>query len=161
MAKRCLGQLGRRLKSNPQLLEKYQAFIDGLLSKDQAEKARPRRSFQCLVWYLVPHPVLRKFRVVFNGAAIFGGKSLNSLLDKGPEHSSTLLGTLLRFRTHMYAITADIKSMFYQIGVPEADRDFLRFLWWEQGNPSLLVSITFNCRVSPYPSGSRIDFFTQ
>lgn len=28
----------------------------------------------------------------------------------------------------------DVEKMFHQFVVHEADRDFLRFLWWEDGN---------------------------
>ena len=31
---------------------------------------------------------------------------------------------------------ADIKSMFYQVKVPEEDTDLLRFLWWPEGDLS-------------------------
>ena len=135
MAKRCLDHLGSRLLANPDLLEKYNDFIQGLFDNNQAELAPFLSGHGFVFWYLVHHPVLKKFRVVFNGAANFGGKSLNACLDKGPEHSSTLLGTLLRFRTFQFAITADIKGMFYNISLIESDRDFLRFLWWENGDP--------------------------
>ena len=71
----------------------------------------------------------------FNGAAPFQGKCLNDFLDKGPEHTISLLGTVLRFRRDRYAVTADIKGMFYNIRIPESDRDFMRFLWFQDGNP--------------------------
>lgn len=29
---------------------------------------------------------------------------------------------------------SDVKSMFYQVRVTEADKDFLRFLWWPNGD---------------------------
>ena len=34
------------------------------------------------------------------------------------------------------AFTADIESMFYEVRVPSNQRDFLRFLWWPEGNLS-------------------------
>ena len=45
-------------------------------------------------WFLPHHPVLEKFRVVFSGKAPYQGHCLNDYLDKGPEHTSSLLGTL-------------------------------------------------------------------
>ena len=41
----------------------------------------------------------------------------------------SIFETLLRFRSHKLAITADIEKAFLQIEVKEADRDALRFLW--------------------------------
>ena len=37
---------------------------------------------------------------------------------------------LLRFRTFLFASTADIQSAFLQIRINENDRDYLRFLWF-------------------------------
>ena len=134
MAEQSLRQLGRRLLANPPLLKQYQDFINKLVGNNQAKIAaaplgdRPG-------WFLIHHPVLSKFRVVFNGKAACNGQSLNDYLDKGPEHTSSLLGTLLRFRQGRYAASADIKGMFYNVGIPEADQNFMRFLWWKDGDP--------------------------
>ena len=45
-------------------------------------------------------------------------------------------GILLRFRQKRVAIqiTCDIEGMYYQVGVNKSDRNFLRFLWWENGD---------------------------
>ena len=37
---------------------------------------------------------------------------------------------LIRFRQHPIAVVADIKGMFSQVMVEEADRDALKFLWY-------------------------------
>lgn len=52
----------------------------------------------------------------------------------GPDFTNTLTGFLCRFRQHPVAIMCDVEKMFHQFVVHEADRDFLRFLWWEDGN---------------------------
>ena len=135
MAEQSLRQLGRRLQRNAGLLKQYQEFIGKLVANNQARIAsaplgtRPG-------WFLLHHPVLSKFRVVFNGKASCDGYSLNDFLDKGPEHTSSLLGTVLRFRQGKYAASADIKGMFYNVGIPAGDRDYMRFLWWKNGDPS-------------------------
>ena len=140
MAYRCLKNLGRRLQGDSDLLEKYRLFISAMIEKGQAEIApAPLAQAPDSVWFLIHHPVLKKFRVVFNGRAGFQGQSLNNCLDKGPDHTSTLLGTLLRFRLHRFAATADIKGMFYNVSLPEEERNFLRFLWWEDGDPKRAI----------------------
>lgn len=55
--------------------------------------------------------------------------SLNTELLQGPDLTNSLVGVLLRFRQEPIAMTADIKSMFYQVRVPRSDVYFLRFLW--------------------------------
>ena len=92
------------------------------------------------VWYLphhgVFHPKKKKLRVVFDCAARFKGTSLNEQLLQGPNLTNTLVGTLLRFREEEIAFMGDIDSMFYQVRVRPEDTSFLRFLWWNDGNPS-------------------------
>lgn len=90
------------------------------------------------VWFIphhgVYHPKKRKLRVFFNCAATYQGISLNDKLLQGPDQTNTLVGVLLRFRQESIAMMADIKSMFYQVRVPDIDADLLRFLWWPGGN---------------------------
>ena len=38
---------------------------------------------------------------------------------------------LLRFRSHVVAITSDIEKAFSHIIVNENDRDYLKFLWFD------------------------------
>lgn len=48
-------------------------------------------------------------------------------------------GVLLRFREERVAVMGSIEAMYYQVRVPEEDRDFLRFYWlFEKAARSLL-----------------------
>ena len=60
--------------------------------------------------------------------------SLNDQLLQGPEMTNKLVGVLSRFRQDPVAFTADIEVMFCQVMVSPAHRDFLRFLWWRDGD---------------------------
>jgi hypothetical protein len=40
----------------------------------------------------------------------------------------------MRFREEPVAFIADIEAMFYQVRIPDSDSDFLRFLWWTDGD---------------------------
>jgi hypothetical protein len=60
--------------------------------------------------------------------------SLNDHLLTGPDLSNHLLGVLMRFREEPVAFMADIEAMFYQVRIPNSDSDFLRFLWWTDGD---------------------------
>lgn len=90
------------------------------------------------VWYLlhhgVYHPRKRSLRVVFDCGATFKGTSLNQQLLQGPNLTSTLFGALLRFRLEPVAVMGDIQAMFHQVRVAKEDRDFLRFVWWPEGD---------------------------
>ena len=48
--------------------------------------------------------------------------------------TNQLVGVLVRFRVGSVAFMANIQAMFYQGKVPEKQRSFLRFLWWNEGN---------------------------
>lgn len=71
---------------------------------------------------------------MFDCSLPFKGVSLNSVLWKGPDLANTTVGTLLRFRLHEVAVTADIEKMYHMIKLPVEDRDFLRFLWYKGGD---------------------------
>ncbi len=75
-----------------------------------------------------------KIRVVFDCSAKFETTSLNNHLLTGPDLTNALTGVLCRFREHKIAIACDVEKMFHRFHVSPDDRDFLRFLWWENGN---------------------------
>ncbi|XP_071482839.1 uncharacterized protein, partial [Diadema antillarum] len=74
--------------------------------------------------------------VMFDCSAKCDGVSLNDHLLQGPNLTNGLLGILCRFRQKEVTFMADIKSMFHQFFLAEKDRDLLRFIWWEDGNPN-------------------------
>ena len=106
-----------------------QKMIEG-----HAEKAPEQRE---TAWDIPHHGVYHpkkpeKLRVV----ADFQGHSLNRHLLQGPGLTNSLVGVLCRFRQEPMAFACDIKGMFHQVHINEEHRDFLRFLWWEQGDTS-------------------------
>lgn len=82
----------------------------------------------------VYHPKKKKIRVVFDCSAVFKGMSLNSQFLQGPNLTNTLLGVLTRFRQDHVTLMADIEAMFHQVKVSQRNVDFLRFLWWPNGD---------------------------
>ena len=88
------------------------------------------------IWYLPHHAVITpkkpdKVRIVFDCAAKFQGESLNDKCLQGPDLNNNLLHVMLRFRQHYYVIMGDVESMYYQVKIPERDRNALRFLWYD------------------------------
>ena len=138
----CVGrlyQLQNRLKKDKSLLQEYDAVFqiqlsDGIIERVPAheEKSKPR--------YFIPHHgVVRadkettRLRVNFDGStkAKQGDFSLNECLEKGPNMTPHIFDILLRFRSHQVGIIADIEKAFHQIAIDERDREFLRFLWFD------------------------------
>ena len=136
-----LNSLKSKLSKSPQLHSDYTEFMNAIIDKGYAEIVPDDELVKDngKVWYIPHHAVYHprkpnKVRVVFDCAATYQGMSLNKSLLQGPDMTNTLLGVLLRFRQDHIAIMADIESMFYQVKVPKADCDFLRFVWWPNGN---------------------------
>lgn len=71
---------------------------------------------------------------MFDGSAKYGSTSLNEHLLPGPDMINNLPAVLIRFRQHPIALMCDIEKMFYQFHVQEDDRNYLRFLWWKDGD---------------------------
>lgn len=136
---RILG-LKKKLQRNTSFHEEYTNFITDAINNGYAEQV-PQHQLLAIkgkVWYLphhgVYHPRKHKLRVVFDCGAAYKGVSLNSQLLQGPNLTSSLVGVLMRFRQERVALMADIKAMFHQVQVTEEHVDFLRFLWWPEGN---------------------------
>lgn len=93
-------------------------------------------------WYIPHHGVYHpkkpdKLRVVFDCSAKYQGTSLNDHLLQGPDLMNKLIGVLVRFRHHPVAFMCDVEKMFHQFHVEEADRNYLRFLWWKNRDLTL------------------------
>ena len=135
-ALRRLKLLHKRFQKSPELFEKYNESIQTYVKEGYARKMSKEESknVSSKTWYLLHHPVFHpqkpgKVRVVFDAAAKFKDKSLNTELYTGPDLLNSLVGVLLRFRNHKIALVADIEAMFHQVKVQPPDRDALRFLW--------------------------------
>ena len=128
------------LQRDPNKKDHFATFMKKIFDCGHAEVAPPLREQQeC--WYLpifgVYHPKKPdQIRGVFDSSAKFDGVSLNGVLLSGPDLTNSLLGVLLRFRREPVAITADIEQMFHCFHVREDHRDFLRFLWYKDNDPS-------------------------
>ena len=91
------------------------------------------------MWYIPHHGVYHpkkpsKIRVVFDCSADYQRESLNKHLLTGPGLTNGLVGVLCRFRKNPVAFMCDLEAMFHQFKVDENYRNFLRFLWWPNGD---------------------------
>lgn len=80
------------------------------------------------------------------------GNSLNKSLEKGPNLIELIPTILINFRTGKIGVSADIEKAFLMISLAEKDRDFLRFLWWKDGELAVFrhCRVVFGAAPSPY-----------
>ncbi|XP_070203556.1 uncharacterized protein [Littorina saxatilis] len=138
--KRVLG-LKRQFERRPEYLRDYQKFMKVILDRGDAEKVPADEIESSTRWYIPHHGVYNpkkpgKIRVVFDCSAQHLGVCLNDLLLQGPDLISSLVGVLCRFRKGPVAFACDIEKMYHQFHVSKPQRDYLRFLWWEDGDLS-------------------------
>jgi len=119
--------------------------MDEIITRD-AERVPEEDIKKAPALYIPHHGVYHpqkpgKICVVFNCLARFQETSLNDHLLTGAELTNTLVGVLYRFRKGPVAIMCDIERMFHQFHVKAEDQDYLRFLWWENGNLEAKPSI--------------------
>ena len=140
VAERRLGLLKRKMQKQPEFAVAYNKQIEELVVKGYVERATGQVQNTDHIWYL-PHQGVRhpakphKLIIVFDCASRFKGISLNDELLQGPDLTNTMVDVLLRFRQDKIAFMADIESMFLRVRVPQHQRDYLRFLWWTDGDP--------------------------
>lgn len=116
--------------------------------------------------YLPHRPVIKensstRMRPVFDASAKAQyHASLNECLETGPNMIELIPAILLRFRMNKIGVSADIKKAFLQISVDQEDRDFLKFLWWNNDKQILTyrhTRVVFGVSSSPFLLGAVID----
>ena len=59
------------------------------------------------------------------------GNSLNSGLEAGPNLIELIPSLLLQSKKNAFGVTADIAKAFLQISIALKDREYLKFISWE------------------------------
>lgn len=161
MAERRLACLHRRLKSSPELLANLNAQIADYQQKGYAHKAskqeieefEPKRT-----WFLPLGVVINprkpgKIRMIWDAAAKVNGISFNGMLLKGPDLLSPLPKVLYHFRQRQVAVVGDVREMYHQFFIRQADRSAQCFLWSPDPSqtPEIFVmdAATFGSTCSP------------
>ncbi|XP_055604354.1 uncharacterized protein LOC129752604 [Uranotaenia lowii] len=161
MCLRRLQCLERRMGKEPAMRDNIVRQIEEYQQKgychratpDELQQADPRRT-----WYLPLGAVTNpkkpgKVRLIWDAAAKVDGVSLNAMLLKGPDQLTSLPAVLFRFRQYPVAVCGDIREMYHQILIREADRSAQRFLWRSDPNqqPEVFVMdvATFGSTSSP------------
>ena len=150
--------LRKRFLAQPKLSEQYNEILLGHLRKGFVAKVAEEEISEDKAWYLPHHPVLNphkpgKLRIVFDCAAKYRNRSINECLHQGPDTINSLVGVLLRFRRAPIVIIADIEEMFLQVRLAKEDQEWMRFLWWRDGDMRNQVE-TFKMLVHPFGARS-------
>lgn len=157
-AHRRLMTLERKFKQVPTLRENYNAVIAEYIENGYLTEV-PEPEVTDDGYYIPHHAVVRPDkplpRIVLDASAkTHTGFSLNDILYTGPNLQADLFLLLLDFRLFPVAITADIKQMYLQIGVPDDQRRFLQILFRFNENDSIKTfqfnRIPFGLKPSPF-----------
>ena len=99
------------------------------------ERASDEMDCSKSVWYL-PYFVTSqaKKRIVYDGKSGYKGVCVNDVIMAGPDLLNPLLHVLMRFLMGKFTLIADVTKCFFQIELPEAQRDLFRLLWFENND---------------------------
>lgn len=141
--------LEHRFSRNSELRRQYIEFLNEY--QDLNHMSNSLKGNETSMGLYIPHhavlkedSITTKIRVVFDGSAKPStGVALNETLMVGPEIQDDLFTILVRFRTHVYALTADIEKMYRQVLVHPDDCQYQKILFRDNaGQP--IESFTLN-----------------
>ncbi|XP_062706264.1 uncharacterized protein LOC134287709 [Aedes albopictus] len=161
MAERRLACLHRRLKANPELLANLETQIAEYQIKGYAHKATKQEieEFNPKQTWFLPLGVVTnprkpgKVRMIWDAAAKVNGVSFNSMMLKGPDLLTPLPKVLFQFRQRQIAVVGDVREMYHQFFIRDADRSAQCFLWSPEPSqpPEVFImdAATFGSTCSP------------
>ncbi|XP_059608215.1 uncharacterized protein LOC132256052 [Phlebotomus argentipes] len=152
--------LERQFEKKPKLKTMYEEVMKDYKERGWLELVPPGE-FGSSSYYMPHHGVLKessvttKLRVVYNASAkTSSGYSLNDILMCGPNVQPNLILTLLRFRLHPIAMSADISKMYLQIQLDSADANFQRLVYRSSPHEPLrdyrIPRVCFGVASSPF-----------
>ncbi|XP_054723453.1 uncharacterized protein LOC129233452 [Uloborus diversus] len=160
------------------LKDNYYELYDGVLQQwkndniiEEVTEAEMSSSKAC--HYLPHHPVVKsssattKVRPVFDASCKRPGyASLNDCLSTGPSLLSEIPRLISKFRCGAIGVIADIKQAFLQLSLASKDRDYLRFLWWEDKEHTKMkfyrhCRVVFGVSSSPFLLNATIKFHLE
>ena len=82
-----------------------------------------------------------KFQVDYDGSAEFHGTSINREILTDPDLLELLLHIITCVRLRKYAVIANLKECFFQIGILPEQRDLFRILWFAEDDLEQVIEI--------------------
>ncbi|XP_073962027.1 uncharacterized protein [Choristoneura fumiferana] len=161
LAKKRFMAMEKRLQLNESFRKKYVDFMREYLDTGHMSLCDGTpEDYAFDRGYIIPHHGIfkkdsDKLRVVFDAScATSNGVSLNDCLHAGPKLQRDIAEIICRFRLHEYVFTTDIRMMFRQILIDEADRRYQLIFWRESPDSPLLLyrlnTVTYGMKSSPY-----------
>lgn len=154
MALKRFFQLERKLERNPEFREKYNKFMREFIELGHMRKAN-RAEKRANGYYIPHHAVEHNFRVVFDGSCVTtNGKSLNDIQLPGPNLQEQLAMIIMRFRFHRIVFSTDVRKMFRQFRMHEADLIYQKIFWRFSPNDPVceyvIVTVVYGLKSSPF-----------
>lgn len=126
--------------------------------KPSSSKSSSSEGQEC---YLPHHWVLResstttKLRVVSNASnKTSSGKSLNTLMEKGPNLKKDIQALILKWRSYKYAFTADVEKFYRCIWISEDQQQRQKNIWRPSTTETLkeytLCTLTSGTKCAPW-----------
>lgn len=153
----------RKFARDPQLKVKYVEFMNEYRDLKHMSLVGPLKDhlLNKSQYFLPHHAVFKidgdqsKIRVVFDGSAKSStGISLNDTLHVGPKVQNDIFDIIIRFRTHKFVFTADIRKMYRQIAISPEDRCYQQILWRDNAQQPIQVynlnTVTYGLSSAPY-----------
>ncbi|XP_055307797.1 uncharacterized protein LOC129571937, partial [Sitodiplosis mosellana] len=162
-----LMQMERKFARDPALREKYTKFMRDYEELNHMSRVPVQKHHSDTAIYIPHHAAgTEKFRTVFDGSAkAENGISINDIQLNGEKVQPELITTLMRFRTHRVALTADVSKMYRQILIAEDQRDMQRILWRESTDEPVreywLNTQTYGNKSAAYVSIRTMDYMAD
>ena len=143
IAEKVLQSQMKRFETNPILKTQYFDAMNEYIDAGFAELVPEEEKNSTVPGiYYIPHSAVikdenttTKTRIVFNASS--SGRNQESLNDKlltGPNLQPSITEILIRWRSFLISLVADIRKMYSMILVRKEDRNSLRFLWVDENN---------------------------
>lgn len=166
--------LEKRFCHDQNLFVQYKKFIDEYVKLGHANYVPFKTTISENIhkYFLPHHCVIResssttKLRVVFDASMkTTSGLSLNDIMLKGYTVQPELFDILIRFRTFMFAITADIQKMYRCIEINPQQRFLQNILWRDDPKGQLkclqLNTVTYGTNSAPFLATRCLSYLAQ
>ena len=110
-----------------------------------------------VICHILLHLRLKK-QIVYDGKPEYKDVCVNDVIMTGPDLLNFLLHVLMRFCLSKFASITDVTKCFFQIKLPEVQKNLFRLLWFENNDIEQGNIVPFRFCVHPW--GIKSSRFT-